>query len=104
MRLARFTRSLPTTVAGAFFTMGIVWGDYITKEAAFEAVVGPASNAIKMGQTVTITVEGSESGEPSVGKRGEISHCGWRGAKQYQLGGFAGTAGRHASGTLLDAA
>jgi hypothetical protein len=48
---------------------GSVSGDYITKEAAFEAVVGPASNAIKMGQTVTITVEGSDRGEPSLGKR-----------------------------------
>jgi hypothetical protein len=48
---------------------GIVSGDYLTKEAAFEAVVGAASNAIKMGQAVTITVEGSESGEPSLGKQ-----------------------------------
>jgi hypothetical protein len=48
---------------------GTVSGDYVTKEAAFESVVGPASNAIKIGQTVTITVEGSESGEPSLGKR-----------------------------------
>jgi hypothetical protein len=48
---------------------GIVSGDYITKEAAFESVIAPASNAIKIGQAVTITVEGSESGEPSLGKR-----------------------------------
>jgi hypothetical protein len=47
---------------------GTVSGDYITKEAAFEAAVGPASNAIKNGQAVTITVEGSESGEPALGK------------------------------------
>jgi len=47
------------------FHDGTVSGDYLTKEAAFEAAVGPASNAIKNGQTVTITVEGSESGEPS---------------------------------------
>src|SRR5262245_54287011 len=39
---------------------GTVSGDYITKEAAFEAVVGLASNAIKNGQAVTITVEGRE--------------------------------------------
>jgi hypothetical protein len=44
---------------------GTVSGDYLTKEAAFEA----ASNAIKNGQAVTITVEGSASGEPSLGKR-----------------------------------
>jgi hypothetical protein len=35
------------------------------KEAALEAVMGPASNAIKTGQTVSIMVEGSESGEPA---------------------------------------
>jgi len=29
-----------------------VLGDYATKEAAFEAVLGPASNAIKLGQPV----------------------------------------------------
>jgi len=48
---------------------GEVSGDYITKEAAFEAAVGPASNAIKKGQAVTITVEGSGRGEPLLGKR-----------------------------------
>jgi hypothetical protein len=48
---------------------GIVSGDYITKEAAFEAVVGHTSNAIKMGQAVVISVEASQIGEPSLGKR-----------------------------------
>jgi len=48
---------------------GTLSGDYLTKEAAFEAVVGPASNAIKNGQTVTITVQGSDGGEPSLGKQ-----------------------------------
>jgi hypothetical protein len=48
---------------------GIVSGDYATKEAALEAVLGPASNAIKIGQAVSIVVEGSESGEPALGKR-----------------------------------
>jgi hypothetical protein len=38
------------------------------KEAALEAVMGPASNAVKAGQTVSIMVEGSESGEPALGK------------------------------------
>lgn len=47
---------------------GNVSGDYLTKEAAFEAAVGPAFNAIKNGQAVTITVEGSASGEPALGK------------------------------------
>jgi hypothetical protein len=42
---------------------GHISGDYTTKEAAFESVLGPASNAIKTGQAVTITVEGSKTGE-----------------------------------------
>lgn len=42
---------------------GIILGDYATKEAAFESVLGPASNAIKTGQGVTITVDGGETGE-----------------------------------------
>jgi hypothetical protein len=48
---------------------GIISGDYMTKEAALESVMGPASNAIKSGQAVTITMEGSESGEPALGNR-----------------------------------
>jgi hypothetical protein len=48
---------------------GTVSGDYMTKEAAFESVILPASNAIKTGQSVTITVEGSEGGKPAMGKR-----------------------------------
>ena len=48
---------------------GTVSGDYMTKEAALESVFGPASNAIKTGQAVMITVEGSERGEPALGKR-----------------------------------
>jgi hypothetical protein len=47
---------------------GTVSGDYVTKEAAFESVVGLASNAIKLGHAVGIFVDGSESGEPSLGK------------------------------------
>jgi hypothetical protein len=48
---------------------GVASGEYLTKEAAFEAVLGPASNAIKAGQAVTITVPASGSGEPALGKR-----------------------------------
>jgi len=58
-----------TTEAGVSCTTGAISGEYVNKEAAFEAVVVPASNAIKIGQAVTITVEGSESGEPALGKR-----------------------------------
>jgi hypothetical protein len=48
---------------------GKVEGSYDTKEAAFEAAVGPASNAIKLGYEVSIMVEGSEPREPALGAR-----------------------------------
>jgi len=47
---------------------GTVTGDYLTKEAAFEAAVLPASNAIKEGHGVVITVEGSRESEAALGK------------------------------------
>jgi hypothetical protein len=40
-------------------------GSYATKEAAFEAAVGPASNSIKQGHTVRIAVDGSEGSRPN---------------------------------------
>ena len=43
---------------------GKLSGDYATKEAAFDAAVTPASNAIKQGHQVTISVEGTEASEP----------------------------------------
>jgi hypothetical protein len=48
---------------------GKVSGTYDTREAAFEAAIGPASNAIKLGYAVSITVEGPETGEPALGAR-----------------------------------
>jgi len=42
-------------------------GDYATKEAAFEAAAGAASNAIKQGLGVTITVPQRASGETAMG-------------------------------------
>jgi hypothetical protein len=42
-------------------------GSYATKEAAFEAAVLAASNAIKEGAGITITVEPRASGEPAMG-------------------------------------
>jgi hypothetical protein len=44
-------------------------GDYATKEAAFEAAAGAASNAIKMGLGVTITVPRQVAGETAIGGR-----------------------------------
>lgn len=46
---------------------GTVHGDYATKEAAFEAVAGAASNAIKDGLGITITVPARAPGEAAAG-------------------------------------
>jgi hypothetical protein len=46
---------------------GRVAGSYATKEAAFEAAVGPASNAIKQGHEVRIVVTGSGGDTPALG-------------------------------------
>lgn len=46
---------------------GALTGSYATKEAAFEAAVSAASNAIKAGHGVQIEVPGSSSAEPNVG-------------------------------------
>jgi len=40
---------------------------YLTKEAAFEAAAAAASNAIKVGLEVTVTVEGRARGEAAIG-------------------------------------
>lgn len=46
---------------------GRVSGAYATKEAAFEAAIGPASNAIKLGHEVRITIQGGGRDEPALG-------------------------------------
>jgi hypothetical protein len=49
---------------------GKVSGAYATKETAFEAIIGPASNAIKDGLGVTIHIAGPEQrDEPALGAR-----------------------------------
>lgn len=47
---------------------GALMADYETREAAFEATILPASNAIKQGHGVVITVEESRPDEPALGK------------------------------------
>jgi hypothetical protein len=46
---------------------GRITGSYATKEAAFEAAVAPASNAIKQGHEVRIVVAGSSGDAPALG-------------------------------------
>jgi Uncharacterized protein conserved in bacteria (DUF2188) len=46
---------------------GKISGHYLTKEAAFEAAVGPAANAIKEGLAVAIQVPGKRAGEAALG-------------------------------------
>lgn len=48
---------------------GTFEGEYATKEAAFEAIVGAASNSIKSGIGVTIEIPGTTGDEPSLGAR-----------------------------------
>ena len=48
---------------------GRTTGPYETKEAAFESTLGAASNAIKLGYAVSVTVAGSRGGEPALGAR-----------------------------------
>ena len=48
---------------------GDVGGDYASKEAAFEAVAAAASNSIRDGLGVTITVPAPEPGESTLGTR-----------------------------------
>jgi hypothetical protein len=46
---------------------GQLMGPYDTREAAFEAAIGPASNAIKQGYAVSITIEASGRREGTLG-------------------------------------
>jgi len=48
---------------------GNLEGDYETKEAAFESAVAAASNAIKVGLGVAITVEPRKPGETAIGAK-----------------------------------
>jgi hypothetical protein len=43
---------------------GKLQGGYATKDAAFEAAIAPASEAVKEGHAVTISVEGREALQP----------------------------------------
>ena len=46
---------------------GVLEGDYATKEAAFESAAAAASNAIKDGVGIAITVEPRAPGETAIG-------------------------------------
>jgi hypothetical protein len=46
---------------------GKIAGSYATKEAAFEAAAAAASNAIKQGHEVKLTVPGTQGSEPTLG-------------------------------------
>jgi hypothetical protein len=46
---------------------GNLAGEYQTKEAAFEAAASAASNAIKNGLEIEITVPGSDGDKPALG-------------------------------------
>jgi hypothetical protein len=46
---------------------GTVEGSYATREAAFEVVYAAASNAIKKGSGITITIEPPHPGQAPIG-------------------------------------
>ena len=46
---------------------GVLEGDYATKEAAFKSAAAAASNAIKDGVGIAITVEPRNPGETAIG-------------------------------------
>ena len=46
---------------------GKTTGSYATKEAAFEAAAAAASNAIKQGHEVKLSVPGTQGNEPTLG-------------------------------------
>jgi hypothetical protein len=41
-------------------------GPYLTREAAFEAVLGAASNALKQGDEIRIVIEAPPAGKPAI--------------------------------------
>jgi hypothetical protein len=41
-------------------------GPYLTREAAFEAIIGPASNALKLGDAIRITIEAPPPNKPAI--------------------------------------
>jgi len=51
---------------------GSIEGDYATKEAAFEAIVMAASNAIKNGAGISITIPQRAPGEDALGSERSI--------------------------------
>ena len=46
---------------------GKIEGSYLSKESAFEAIAMAASNAIKNGHEIRVTVPGRAAGEASLG-------------------------------------
>jgi hypothetical protein len=41
-------------------------GPYLTREAAFEAILGPASNALKQGDEVRIVIQAPPANKPAI--------------------------------------
>jgi hypothetical protein len=50
---------------------GKIEGSYLSKESAFEAIAMAASNSIKGGHEILITVPGREAGEAALGVKPE---------------------------------
>ena len=57
-------RILPSGSVWSIDVDGQMEAGYATREAAFEAVLGPVSNALRVGDEVSIVVAAPESPEP----------------------------------------
>jgi hypothetical protein len=63
-------RILPSAAGGwAFEHNGELSMSYMTREAAFEAVLGPVSNAIKEGAAIEVTIAAPPAGEAVIEPR-----------------------------------
>jgi hypothetical protein len=58
---------IPSEAGWSVAHEGKTSGSYATKEAAFEAATAAASNAIKQGHDVKVSVPGARGGEPTLG-------------------------------------
>jgi hypothetical protein len=61
---------------------GVFEGDYETKEAAFESAAIAASNAIKAGYGVAVTVESRSPDEPAPGITKQPARLGVRAVRR----------------------
>lgn len=65
MAVARFNAA-PQSDGWKVDTNNGLSGPYLTREAAFEAIIGAASNALKQGDEIRIVVEAPPPNKPAI--------------------------------------